>query len=83
MDKVDKFFVVFIYAFISALLLDKIISILRESNARLLTEALGTTSGLIVSIHGYNEFYIIGVPILFGFASALLAVKLAQKDEQK
>lgn len=83
MDKIEKFFTVSLFTLFSALLLDKVSNILRESNALLLSEALHTSSGFIVSIRGYNEVYIIGIPILIGYIGALLAIKLSEKEKKK
>lgn len=79
MDKIEKMIVVVLFTFFSALLINKILIMLRESNAKLLSEVL--QSSLFVSLRGYNEFYIIGIPILYGFMSALIAVQLSKEKE--
>ncbi len=83
MDKVERLFIkllaVIYFTVFSAYTLDKIADTLHESNAMLLTETLNTPIGFIVSVHGYNELYIIGTSILLGFISALIAIELSKQ----
>lgn len=80
MDKIEKLFSVSLFTLFSMLLLDKSADMLRESNAMLLTEALHTSQGFIISVKGYHEFYIIGISILIGYIGALLSIKLSQRN---
>lgn len=83
MDKIEKFFVVTLFTVFTAYFLDKTADILRESNALLLTEALNTSPGFIVSVSGYNEVFIIGIPILLGFIGGVLAAKLSERNQNE
>lgn len=83
MDKIEKLFAISLFTVFTAYFLDKTADILRESNALLLTEALNTSPGFIVSVGGYNELYIIGIPILIGFIGGLLAAKLSERNHNE
>ncbi len=83
MDKIEKLFAVTLFTVFTAYFLHKVLILLRESNARLVTEALGLQQNYIISVTGYNEFYISVSLILIGFTGGLLATKLSQKDSNK
>jgi hypothetical protein len=81
-NRILKVLTLILFTFFASFVLYRTLVILRTSNAILLTEALHTSPGFIISVTGYNEFKIIFLPIMIGFASALVAVKLSHREQK-